>query len=143
MKKFLTAALMLAACIPALPVWAADPIGSGPYAAPVDSICANTSILASITSRFDDRARRYLEQPIAIAQIGEVRPGRVIPRSEMQLVGREYCEARVYTTDGVKRPLWYLIERPWGFAGVGKSVEFCVSGLDPWFVYGADCASLK
>ncbi|MBP2235002.1 capsid protein [Sinorhizobium kostiense] len=105
--------------------------------------CGNPSVLGFITRRFDYKAANYLHANIAIAEIRDIGLSRYEPRDYTHLVEREYCYGSAVTTDGVRRPLWYLIERPWGFAGVGASVEFCIGGLDPWYVYGAHCASLR
>ncbi|MDX0507495.1 hypothetical protein GOL41_02900 [Sinorhizobium medicae] len=106
-------------------------------------VCGNPGVLGFITRRFDYKAANYLRANIAIAEIREMGQSRFEPRDYTHLVEREYCYATAVTTDGVRRPLWYLIERPWGFAGVGSNIEFCVGGLDPWYVYGANCASLR
>ena len=67
----------------------------------------------------------------------------LVLRDETRPIQREYCRATAITTDGEKRALWYLIERGFGFAGIGSNIEFCLSGLDPWYVYGAQCASVR
>lgn len=125
--------------VQALPARAADYIGD----AAMPGACADPGILGFITERFDYRAENYLKADIAISDIRGVEQGRFIPRDETHRVEREYCVATAVTSDGEERSLWYLIERNWGFAGIGKSVEFCLSGLDPWYVYGAHCRSLR
>lgn len=105
--------------------------------------CGHPSVLGFITRRFDYKAANYLHANIAIAEIRDMGLGRFEPRDETHLVERQYCQATAVTTDGQRRPMWYLIEWPWGFAGVGSNVEFCIGGLDPWYVYGAHCASLR
>ena len=45
--------------------------------------------------------------------------------------------------DGQQRDLWYVVQWGLGFAGSGYKIDFCISGLDPWHVYGADCRSLR
>lgn len=111
------------------------------YGAP--SACGNTSVLSFITQRFDYKAQHYLQANIAIYEISHASLSRLEPRSETRRTEREYCHARVAMSDGEQRSLWYLIERNWGFAGIGPSVEFCIAGLDPWYVYGAQCRSLR
>ncbi|AFL49490.1 hypothetical protein ABIE78_004739 [Sinorhizobium fredii] len=105
--------------------------------------CGNPSVLGFITRRFDYKAANYLHANLAIAEIRELGQSRFEPRDYTHLVEREYCYGTAVMSDGVRRPLWYLIERPWGFAGVGSNVEFCIGGLDPWYVYGAHCSSLR
>ncbi|MQW90645.1 hypothetical protein [Sinorhizobium saheli] len=106
-------------------------------------VCGEPSVLGFITRRFEYKAANYLHADLSIAEIREMAQNRFEPRDYTHLVEREYCYATAVMTDGVRRPLWYLIERPWGFAGVGRSIEFCIGGLDPWYVYGANCASLR
>lgn len=123
---------------------AADYIGEpAPHAAYDAGVCSNASVLGFVTRRFDYKAANYLHANLAIAEIRDMGQNRFEPRDYTHLVEREYCYATAVMTDGVRRPLWYLIERPWGFAGVGRSIEFCIGGLDPWYVYGAHCASLR
>lgn len=106
-------------------------------------VCDNPSVLGFITRRFDYKAANYLHANIAIAEIRDLGLTRYEPRDQTHLVAREYCYGTAVTTDGVRRPMWYVIEWPWGFAGVGSNIEFCIGGLDPWYVYGAHCASLR
>ncbi|MDO9416049.1 hypothetical protein [Pararhizobium sp.] len=111
------------------------------YGAP--SACENPSVLGFITRRFDYKAKHYLYADLAITDISHVGQSRYEPLSETRRTSREYCHAKVSMSDGERRSVWYLIERNWGFAGIGPSVEFCISGLDPWYVYGAQCKSLR
>ncbi|WP_018239293.1 hypothetical protein [Ensifer sp. BR816] len=119
---------------------AAVPVAPQAYDA---GICDNPSVLGFITRRFDYKAANYLHANLAIAEIRDMGQNRFEPRDYTHLVEREYCYGTAVMSDGVRRPLWYLVERPWGFAGVGSNVEFCIGGLDPWYVYGAHCSSLR
>ncbi|MCV9997538.1 hypothetical protein OE766_04705 [Pararhizobium sp. YC-54] len=125
----------------AVPVKAADHLNYG--MARITDACRSPQVLGFITSGFSTRATHYLRRDIAIAEIRDMRQKRVVLRDETRPVQREYCRATAVTTDGEKRALWYLIERGFGFAGIGSNIEFCLSGLDPWNVYGAQCASLR
>ncbi|MBZ7921061.1 hypothetical protein LAC81_04550 [Ensifer adhaerens] len=123
---------------------AADYIGGAPAQSFYDTgVCSEASVLGFITSRFEYRDANYLHANLSIAEIRNTGQSRQELRDETHLVEREYCRATAVMTDGYQRSLYYVIERPWGFAGVGRSIEFCVGGLDPWYVYGAHCASLQ
>ncbi|WP_429808516.1 hypothetical protein [Ensifer sp. B1-9] len=122
---------------------AADYIGSSQAQSYNAGVCSETSVLGFITSRFEYRDANYLHANLSIAEIRDMGQNRQELRDETHLVEREYCYATAVMNDGQQRSLYYLIERPWGFAGVGRSIEFCVGGLDPWYVYGAHCASLR
>ncbi|MGE6786401.1 hypothetical protein ACQKGL_28165 [Ensifer adhaerens] len=122
---------------------AADYVGNGGAQSYNAGVCSEASVLGFITSRFEYRDANYLHANLSIAEIRNMGQNRQEFRDETHLVEREYCYATAVMTDGEQRALYYLIERPWGFAGVGRSIEFCVGGLDPWYVYGAYCASLR
>jgi len=137
MKTIFAATLLTLSSLPALPAIAADGRLSEAGA------CRNPAILGFITRNFDHKAANYLKRQIAIAEIRDMRQSRLQLRDDTHRVEREYCRATALTTDGRRRPLWYLIERDWAFAGLGSSVEYCLSGLDPRYVHGAQCASLR
>lgn len=106
--------------------------------------CTDPGVLRFITSRFEYKAANYIRQNLSIYEIRGMQLIGFEPFNQyISSVQREYCLADATLTDGSHRPLFYLIERPWGFAGVGRSIEFCIPGLDPWYVYGARCASLQ
>lgn len=106
--------------------------------------CADPSVLRFITHRFEYKAAYYIRQNLSIYEIRGMQLTGFEPFNQyISSVQREYCFANATLTDGSHRPLFYLIERPWGFAGVGRSIEFCIPDLDPWHVYGAHCASLQ
>jgi hypothetical protein len=125
----------------AVPAKATERLNDG--MARVTDACRSPDVLGFITSNFGHRATHYLKMNIAIAEIRDMRQKRVVLRNETRPIQREYCRATAVTTDGEKRALWYLIERGFGLAGIGSNIEFCLSGLDPWYVYGAQCASLR
>lgn len=62
---------------------------------------------------------------------------------ESRPIARRYCGATARLSDGRKRYVWYLIENPMGYAGVGNNVEFCVTGFDRWYVYSGRCRVLR
>ncbi len=107
------------------------------------SACGDADVLGFIRSNFHYKAENYLKANILIADVYDIRQRRLVLRDETRPVEREYCRATAVTTDGRKRPMWYLIERGFGFAGFGSNIEYCLSGLDPWYVHGAECASLR
>ena len=97
----------------------------------------------TVSGRFAQNMRGFLGLDLSIAEFGLIYESRLEPRDDTHPVERRYCEAKVITTDGAQRRLWYVVEDNWGYAGLGSSVEFCMSGLDPWHVYGAACKSLR
>ena len=107
-------------------------------------VCGHPSVLARISSRLDHQVRHVPNLPDvridAFHRIGETR---YLPAHENRPVERRYCHAKVALSNGKHRSVWYLLETPWGFAGVGTNVEFCVSGFDRWNVYNSHCRVLR
>lgn len=137
-SALLSLAILASAAMPAMAVDKAS--YNGAYRG---SACGNADVLGFIRSNFHYKAENYLNANILIADVYDIRQRRLELRDETRQVEREYCRATAMTTDGRKRPMWYLIERGWGFAGFGSNIEYCLSGLDPWYVHGADCASVR
>ncbi len=108
-----------------------------------DTVCSKPGVLSYIDRDFDIRARRALHRDIDIVDIYNAHRNRFEGRDDKRRVERHYCHATATFSDGRKRQIWYLIERNWGFAGLGASTEYCVQGLDPWHYYGRRCRSLR
>jgi len=143
MNRFnsLALAFLVALTSASVPAMAADPIYV-PFDEP--GICGNDSVLNRITHRFRHQVRHVPHLPqVDIVHFDRVSERRFEPSVEDSPVERRYCHATVALSSGHSRDVWYLIERPMGFAGRGSNVEFCVSGFDRWYVYGGRCASLR
>lgn len=115
--------------------------GTGVRAAETD--CSDGSVLSFIDHRFDYKAYRYLGAGLDIMGITAVSATGYAPRDATHSVERLYCHAKVDMNDGRRRDLWYMIQWNWGFAGLGRNIRFCISGLDPWHVDGRDCRSVR
>lgn len=110
-------------------------------------ICGDERVLGTIASRFRHQVTNVPNLPqVGIVDFLGIRENRYEPQHERSPVERQYCQATVALSDGhqgYNRDVWYLIETPMGFAGVGSNVEFCVSGFDRWYVYGGHCRVLR
>lgn len=121
---------------------AADPVA---VAIDTPGICASQAVLSSISSRFSHQVNHvpHLAR-VAIADFHRIRESRHQPQvAGERPIERRYCHARADMTDGRSRDVWYVIEKPMGFAGIGSNVEFCVSGFDRWNVYDGRCRVLR
>ncbi len=106
--------------------------------------CADPSILSRIQNRFDHQVRHVPNLPdVSIDGFGRIHQHRYLPSRDNRPVARRYCGATASLSDGRKRYVWYLIENPMGYAGLGDNVEFCVSGFDRWHVYSGRCRVLN
>lgn len=145
MKKIASLSLaLLMAAAGFSPALAADLYAKAPIVAPAYSVCNEHAVLSRIVSRFDYADRNLLGTGLDIQDFSAIRLTRYEPKTEKQLIERHYCQAYANMSDNNARPVWYLIETDMGFAGIiGDNVEFCVSGLDPLKVYGANCSTLQ
>lgn len=107
-------------------------------------VCADTRVLARISSRFRHQVRHVPNLPdveiVGYARLGQ---NRYLPSGDRYPISRRYCHGSVDLSNGQRHSMWYLIENPMGFAGVGSHVEFCISGFDRWLVYGGRCRVLR
>ena len=143
MARFLSLAVafLIALGGASAPALAADPVY---MAFDEPGICGNDDVLSRITHRFRHQVRHVPHLPqVDITNFDRVSERRYEPSRENSPVERRYCHAKAALSSGHSRDVWYLIERPMGFAGIGSNVEFCISGFDRWYVYGGRCDSLR
>ncbi len=146
MRSLLNAVLavtLLATGVLAAPVARAADLIEGVYVSDPGA-CAHPRILARISSKFDHQVRNVAHLPdVSINGFHRIGQTRYLPALENRPVERRYCHAQVALSNGKHRTVWYLLETPWGYAGVGTNVEFCVSGFDRWHVYNGNCRVLR
>ncbi|MBO6719339.1 MAG: hypothetical protein JJ913_15380 [Rhizobiaceae bacterium] len=106
--------------------------------------CADDRVLARISQRFRHQVRNVPHLP-QVEIVGYARLGqkRYLPSDSRHPIERRYCHGSVDLSNGKRHSMWYLIEEPMGFAGVGSNVEFCIAGFDRWLVYGGRCRVLR
>lgn len=126
------------------PAVAADQLSPLVISAPIaaDGSCTVPGVLARIQHRFAFAERTLWHRGFVIDSIDNPRPSGH-PYSEPGLVRRDYCVADSVMTNGGSHPVYYAIEHGLGFAGLGRNVDFCVLGLDPWHVYDGDCRTVR
>lgn len=107
-----------------------------------EPVCADGAILGRIKQRFASAEATLWHRGFTMASIGNPRPSGH-PYAEPGLVKRDYCEADSVMTNGSRHPVYYVIEHGLGFAGVGRSLDFCVLGLDPWHIYDGACRTVR
>jgi hypothetical protein len=137
------AAAMVAGSMSAAPAASAADLVAGVYASDPGA-CGHPNVLARISSRFDHQLRNVPNLPnVKIEGFHRIGETRYLAARENRPVERRYCHARVDLSNGKQRSMWYLLENPWGFAGVGTNVEFCIAGFDRWNVYNSNCRVLR
>ncbi len=110
-----------------------------------DAACDNPAVLRAITHRFTINDRNVLQRGLAIDDYYDIFEDKFVAASEAAgtLIDRRFCRGKVVMNDGRTRTIWYMIELGQGYAGVGANVDYCISGLDPWHIYGAHCRSVR
>ena len=110
----------------------------------VATSCDTPAVLSRIQSKFRHQAREvHHDAYLAIDSFRKVHEHHSREQSEKWPIARRYCGATATMSDGRERYVWYLIENPAGFVGIGNNVEFCVTGLDRWNVYNGRCRVLQ
>ncbi len=107
--------------------------------------CDDPRIIRYIQNQTWVLDQNVLRRGLAVRQIYNIREtdGHYTPVTEVQLIPRYFCEGNAAMNDGHTRKIYYMVEQGQGFASVGDYVNFCISGLDPWRIYGADCRSVR
>ena len=107
-----------------------------------DTACVQNGVLNGIKGRFAWAEHNTWHRGFVIETLGNPRPSGH-PFAEPGLVSRDYCEADAVMTDGRAYSVYYAVEHGLGFAGIGRSVDFCVLGLDPWHVHDGSCRTVR
>ncbi len=110
--------------------------------AAADAACANPGVLGRIKSRFAWAERETWRRGFVMASIGNPRPSGH-HYAEPGVVKRDFCMADSVMTDGSVRPVYYVVEHGLGFVGIGRNIDFCVLGLDPWHIHDGGCRTVR
>lgn len=123
---------------------AADPSPLMVVSAPpmLETACNDAGALDHIVGRFAWAERTQWRRGFVIETIENPRPSGH-PFAEPGLVLRDYCMADSVMTNGIASPVYYTIEHGLGFVGLGRNVDFCLPGLDPWRVHDGDCRTVR
>lgn len=116
-------------------------MGGGRYSLTVPG-CDSPWTLATIKWRFFHKEVRYWQSSLRIAGIEGIHETAFRPWSS-NTIARRFCSATVLMSDGVARPMHYLIAENLGPIGVGFGVEWCVVGLDRNLAYAPACRAVR
>ena len=134
----LTAALLLAPQVHAANwleknFWMSGPRYSGDLP-PCDSGWA----LGTIQTRFSGKEYAFWNSRLGIVQFDDIRETANRPWAP-DTIPRRFCSARVLISDGIWRPVHYLIGEDLGMIGATWGVTFCVVGFDRNMAYSPAC----
>lgn len=100
--------------------------------------CDYPQALARIQSRFTTKEARFWNSDLTAIEFDRVRQVAFRPWVE-GTVPRRFCSARVLTSDGRWRPVYYSIIEDGGMIGANWGVEWCVVGPDRNWAYNPRC----
>ncbi len=139
------AAACLAAATTAGTAPAADlSVRMGPAAAValVETPCSRPKVIGRILERFAWAERHTWQRGFVMQRIDypRLRPDE---HQAIRMIPTTFCEGSAVMTDGSVRTVYYTIEEQTGFASIGTGIDFCVLGLDPWYVHDAACRTVR
>ncbi len=111
---------------------------SGPRYDAVVPPCDYPAALSRIQTRFATKEDRFWNSDLALVGFDRVRQIAFRPWAE-GTVPRRFCSARVLTSDGRRRSVYYAIIEDGGMIGANWGVEWCVVGLDRNWAYNPSC----
>lgn len=140
----LAAGLLAASSTPTL---AADYYGADPkretHSEALVPACEDPKVLAEVEDQFEYGAVNMLKTGVVIEEFGELFEKAYFPMTEDRPIERRYCQGEALISDGHRRTVYYVVSHPMGFASISWKAEGCVLGLDKWYIYGANCQSLR
>ena len=100
--------------------------------------CGEPAALNTIQARFATKESRFWNSDLTILGFDRVRQTAFRPWAP-HTIPRRFCSAVAYTSDGVKRPVHYVIGEDTGMIGASWGVEWCVVGLDRNWAFNPAC----
>lgn len=111
--------------------------------------CDSPNILATLKERVDGRFRSVNKTKLYIKKVVQARMTYERQKDELHRVGRKFCHGVALMGGGgsriEKRDIWYTLSTPQDLAGIPgvAKIDFCITGLDAWRIYGKDCSTLR
>lgn len=107
--------------------------------------CGTKAVLKNLKRDVDSKFRSFTGKKLFLLDVINPVETHSRERDETHTVARKWCHAKARMSDRKVRDMWYILEKPWGFAGapILSGVEFCIAGLDPWKIYGKDCSTIR
>jgi hypothetical protein len=115
--------------------------------------CEDAGVVARIQRYFSFREAKFWNSDLQITAVDRIRMTHFRPNG-LDLIPRRYCQARVITSDGKHRAMYYNIVEDAGITGWQGSlffglvqfptpgsynVEWCIDGLDRARTYAQNC----
>ena len=111
---------------------------SGPRVDGEVPTCDAPWVLSKVASRFNHKENAFWNSDLVIVSIDAVRQTAFRP-GPPNTIPRRYCSGVALVSDGVTRPVHYLIGEDTGMIGAVWGIESCVEGLDRNWAYNPRC----
>ena len=105
--------------------------------------CGDKFVLAHIKRRTPLETWNTTHETRYIKSFGHPTERQFQPRQGRNQIAQRFCTVTAQFSDHKHRTIDYVVETPMGFAGVGHNVTYCIRGIDPWYVHGSHCSSLR
>jgi hypothetical protein len=113
--------------------WLSGPRYSGKVPA-----CEDGWALSSIQHKFASKEGRFWNSSLTISGFERIHETAYRPWAP-DTIPRRFCSAIATVSDGVRRPVHYVIAEDTGIIGAVWGVEWCVVGLDRNWAYSPAC----
>lgn len=117
--------------------WMSGPRYSGNLPA-----CDSGWALGTIRLRFSGKEFAFWNSGLGIVQFDDVQETANRPWAQ-DTIPRRFCSARALLSDGIWRPVHYLIGEDFGLIGATWDVEWCVVGLDRNWASNPACRMMR
>ena len=94
--------------------------------------------LSTIASQFQEKEGKFWNSALTITAFDRIHETAYRPWAA-DTIPRRFCTAIATVSDGVRRPVHYLIAEDLGPIGATWGVEWCVVGLDRNWAYSPAC----
>jgi len=111
---------------------------SGPRYSGKVPTCEDGWALSTIQHRFSTKEGRFWNSDLRIVAFDRIPETGYRPWAP-DAIPRRFCSAIATISDGVQRPVHYLIAEDLGIIGAVWGVEWCVVGLDRNWAYSPAC----
>lgn len=104
--------------------------------------CDNGTALGIIRNRFGNKERDFWNSKLGVVQFANVQETGFRPWAS-DTIPRRFCSASVLLSDGVWRPVHYLIGEDFNLIGSTWDVEWCVVGVDRNWASNPACRMMR
>lgn len=145
--QFAAVAALLALLLPAAPARAANWFEmngwlTGPRYDSNLPGCDSTLALWEIQRKFSQKEGRFWNSSLSILEIDEIHETALNPTTA-NTIPRRFCTGIAAVSDGVRRPVHYVIEEGLGEIGAMWGVTWCVVGIDRNWAYNPACRAAR